>query len=242
MTFKVVAEKEIELNRLMAMQNAKLASLGEMSAGVAHEINNPLAIIDGNLRLIRKHRYDDPMFENKIEIAEQAVHRIAKIVDGLRKFSRTSEVVELKTHPAREIIQEALVMIEPKSKRLSIEIETNIKTMGLIVCDPMEIEQVVINLINNGMDAIKNLANRWIKINLFEDGLDVVLQIVDSGGGIAVEIETKLFQPFFTTKPVGEGTGIGLSICKGIIDQHKAHIKLNREFKNTCFEVRFRKK
>lgn len=240
-TFKVVAEKEIELNRLKAVQNAKLASLGEMSAGVAHEINNPLAIIDGNLRLIRKHRFDDPMFENKIEIAEQAVQRIAKIVDGLRKFSRTSEVTELKVHPAQEIIQEALVMIEPKSKRFAIEIVTNIKTRGLIACDPMEIEQVVINLINNGMDAIKNLENRWIRINLFEEGLEVVLQVIDSGSGIPSEIETKLFQPFFTTKPVGEGTGIGLSICKGIVDHHKANIRLNREFKNTCFEVRFKK-
>jgi signal transduction histidine kinase len=142
------------LNRLKAVQNAKLASLGEMSAGVAHEINNPLAIIDWNLRLIRKHRFDDPMFENKIEIAEQAVQRIAKI---------------------------------------------------------------------------------------FEEGLEVVLQVIDSGSGISPEIETKLFQPFFTTKPVGEGTGIGLSICKGIVDHHKANIRLNRELKNTCFEVRFRK-
>jgi C4-dicarboxylate-specific signal transduction histidine kinase len=79
-----------------------------------------------------------------------------------------------------------------------------------------------------------------MKVNLFEENNQVVIQLIDSGSGISTDIEQKLFEPFFTTKVVGEGTGLGLSISKGILDEHKASIKLNRTFKNTCFEIRFK--
>ncbi|MFN8846301.1 MAG: sensor histidine kinase [Bdellovibrionales bacterium] len=119
--------------------------------------------------------------------------------------------------------------------------ETNTRTNSLILCDSIEIEQVLVNLINNGIDAASKTDEKWVYINIFDEKNELVIQIIDSGNGIPPEIEEKIFQPFFTTKAVGEGTGLGLSIVKGILDQHKAQIQLRRDIKNTCFEVRFRK-
>ncbi len=240
-TFKIESEEAIELNRMKAAQNAKLASLGEMSAGIAHEINNPLAIINGTLVLLNKYRNNDLKFEEKLETALKAVNRIVKIVNGLQKFSRSSDSVELTQNSMSKIINESMIIIDIKARRLSVPIEINLSTNGVILCDEIEIEQVIINLMNNAIFAVKDLKEKWVKLNLFEENNEVVVQIIDSGSGISEKVESKLFQPFFTTKPVGEGTGLGLSICRGILQHHNATIKLNKSFSNTCFEIRFLK-
>ena len=107
------------------------------------------------------------------------------------------------------------------------------------MCDEIEIEQVLVNLINNGIDAVKNLPEKWVRVTIFEDPTQVILQISDSGSGIPEKIRHRLFDPFFTTKGVGEGTGLGLSIAKGILDEHHATISVLAEAPHTCFEIRF---
>jgi C4-dicarboxylate-specific signal transduction histidine kinase len=173
-------------------------------------------------------------------VIEKATNRISKIVNGLRKFARASDSVDLKLHSLAEIVRDATIMTEAKSKRHSTKIELSLQTEESVLCDAIEIGQVVINLINNGIDAVKQSDERWLKIALFKEHQEIVVQVIDSGKGISREIETKLFQPFFTTKPVGEGTGLGLSICKGILDHHKATLRVNHDLPNTCFEIRFR--
>ena len=118
-------------------------------------------------------------------------------------------------------------------------VRTRIDTQESILCDALEIEQVLLNLINNGIDAARTQDEKWVEIRVFEEGESVIAQVLDSGTGVSREIEAKIFQPFFTTKKTGEGTGLGLSISKGILDQHSATIALNRSLPNTCFEVRF---
>ena len=240
-TDKVNKELLLEQERLKSIHTAKLASLGEMSAGVAHEINNPLAIIKGNLTLFKKYRLDPEKFEAKIEISDKAIQRISKIVNGLQKFSRSSDKVDYKLCYVENILKEALIITEAKSKRYSCPIELVGNLQLKILCDSLEIEQVIINLINNAIDAIKNNHDKWIKIYAEEDSQSVIIRVIDSGGGLSTEIESKLFQPFFTTKAVGEGTGLGLSISKGILDHHKASFGLNRNYSNTCFEISFPK-
>lgn len=235
------AEEEAKLEKAKALHNAKLASLGEMSAGIAHEINNPLAIISGSAELMQKHLSDTELIKSKTEIIFKATQRIAKIVNGLRKFSRSSEKKEYTAKSLNQILKEVVTLVEPQSKRYYTEISLTSSTDGLILCDEMEIEQVLINLINNSIDAIKGNHKRWIKISVFEDSAQIVIQIRDSGNGIDSKIAEKLFQPFFTTKPIGEGTGLGLSIVKGILDEHKASIELLQNDPNTCFELRFNK-
>jgi C4-dicarboxylate-specific signal transduction histidine kinase len=114
-------------------------------------------------------------------------------------------------------------------------------TQAQIVCDEVEIEQVLVNLINNGIDAVKDRQDKWVKITVFEEGNTVVMRVMDSGPGIPESVRAKLFDPFFTTKKVGEGTGLGLSITKGILDEHKATITVVADCPNTCFEIRFPK-
>lgn len=239
-TERIEAEKSLQLERAKAVQNSKLASLGEMSAGIAHEINNPLAIISGNLGLLTEFKDNPEKFNAKIISIEKATHRIEKIVSGLKKFSRSS--TEGTVHQAqllKEICEEVLSLTEGKAKSgstlITVSGEENLK----IVCDVVEIEQVIINLVNNGIDAVKNQTEKWVKLNFFKESHHVVLQVVDSGHGISTSVESKIFEPFFTTKVVGEGTGLGLSVSKGILDNHNASIKINRSLPNTCFEIRF---
>ncbi len=238
-TVEIEMEKSLESERMKSIHTAKLASLGEMSAGVAHEINNPLAIIAGNIDLLSTFKENPEKFKAKSDAILKATERIAKIVSGLRKFSRTTEQSTYKQEPLATLVSEALVITQTKVKKFGVKVVTNIQNEDSIYCDAVEIEQVLVNLINNAVDAIKNHSEKWVVINGLSKDKRITLQVIDSGPGISAEIEQKLFQPFFTTKLVGEGTGLGLSISKGILDQHKASISLNRKFMNTCFEIKF---
>jgi PAS domain S-box-containing protein len=244
-TFDRTKEVEMELalqeERAKALHSAKLASLGEMSAGIAHEINNPLAIISGMVSFLHIHRDDPEKFSKKVKSIQDSVDRISKIVLGLRKFSRSSDGMVHETVSLRVLIDESLVLTDAKLKRFSVVVNLDLRSDSFILCDQVEIQQVLINLINNAIDSIKELPEKWIRVSLFEEASAVVFQMNDSGRGIAPEIEPKLFLPFFTTKPVGEGTGLGLSICKGILDQHQASFELNRKISDSCFEIRFPK-
>lgn len=238
-TKDVLAEETIRIERAKALHNAKLASLGEMSASIAHEINNPLAVIAGNVDLLLKFKYDDNKFMVRSEKILKATERIEKIVKGLRKFARTTNKIERKVENLAEIISEVIVITELKSKLFSTIVKTEIGPDLFIYCDSVEIEQVIVNLVNNSIDAIKNTKTRWVEVkaNLIND--KIVISITDSGFGIPIEVEQKMFEPFYTTKEVGEGTGLGLSIVKGILDDHNATISLNRSGPNTCFELSF---
>ncbi|MFN7685553.1 MAG: PAS domain-containing protein [Oligoflexia bacterium] len=236
---EVEMETFVQQERAKALHAAKLASLGEMAAGIAHEINNPLAIIAGNIHLLPSIREHSEKFLARLEALDKATNRIAKIVGGLRKFSRSSTETERKTVSVSDVIAEALVLTESKAKRHSVEVEAQIQTQRQLLCDPVEMEQVLVNLINNGIDAASQSDEKWVLVRVLEENGDLVLQVQDSGKGISSEVEQKLFQPFFTTKAVGEGTGLGLSISKGILEQHGASIALNRRMPCTCFEIRF---
>ena len=231
--------KEVDFERSKNMHIAKLASLGEMAAGIAHEINNPLGVISANLSLLANVSISDEKVKNKLSTMAKSAQRIEKIVYGLKKFSRLSARDNRTNEFLYRIVSDALVILDPKIKQCYIKVEPNLDQNIKILCDSVEIEQAIVNLLNNAFDAVKNNEEKWVKINAFCEKKDAVLQVIDSGMGISADVEQKLFQPFFTTKPAGQGTGLGLSITKGIIDQHNATIQLNRAYRNTCFEVRF---
>jgi C4-dicarboxylate-specific signal transduction histidine kinase len=238
---KVSYERDLEQRRVKSAQNSKMATLGVMSAGIAHEINNPLAIISGNLNLLPRFLNDPDKFEKKLAAMRRAVDRISNIVNGLRKFSRNSADQSHRPSTISDILIESSIFIESLSKRYDKRIEMFVDSEASILCDTSEIEQVLLNLLNNALDAVQEKPGGWVKIRAYDDEQDVVLQVLDNGDGIAPDIEANIFEPFFTTKPVGHGTGLGLSISKGILDNHNASIKINRKFQNTCFEIRFKK-
>lgn len=125
-----------------------------------------------------------------------------------------------------------------KSKKFGVSVTKDIQDEIQLVCQFVEIEQVLVNLINNSADAVSTLPDKWIKIVVFQENESAVVQVIDSGTGISAELAPKLFQPFFTTKPPGSGTGLGLSICKGIIEDHKGSVEVKTLSGHTCFEIR----
>ncbi len=236
----IVAERLAKEERTKSIQNAKMASLGEMSAGIAHEINNPLTIITGMVQLIPKIAQDKPNLERKVTAILNASMRIAKIISGLRKFSQMNEVIDFEFVKLKCILDDAMILASGKALRSGASIDIVCDPDIEILCKPIEIEQVVVNLVSNALDAISKNKEKWIEIDVtHRDGL-VFMRIKDSGTGIPKEDHEKLFQPFFTTKSVGEGTGLGLSIVRGILDHHGASIEFLENEKNTCFEIKFK--
>lgn len=233
------ANLELEFEKARGIRNAKLASLGEMSAGIAHEINNPLTIIGSTARILPRYVNDPDKIAQKVKTIEASVERMAKIVRGLKKFSRTSPNSDMKIHKLESIIQESTTLIESKSNTEGVPVHFKASFDGFIFCDEIEIQQVMINLISNAIDAVRSLDDRWVNIELCSEEGRAVVYVRDSGKGIPREIVDKLFLPFFTTKDVGDGTGLGLSIVKGILDAHSASIEVKTEVPNTCFEVKF---
>lgn len=235
-----------DLSRIKAaeeklLQSSRLASLGEMSAGIAHEINNPLAIIEGAVTLLGKFLDNPEKLKSNIEVIKKSCQRISKIIHGLKKFSRSDEKSEYSNYPLCAIVREGVVLIEHKAKREATPVTVDCQTHTEIFCNEVEVEQVVINLIANAIDAVKGQQDRWVKVLVFDDSDDVVLRVIDSGSGLPKNIVNRLFDPFFTTKKVGEGTGLGLSITKGIVESHQGTIQVIDSMPNTCFEVRFKR-
>ena len=240
-TDRVTIEKQLVIEQTKSLQASKLASLGEMSAGIAHEINNPLAIITMALLLLPKFINNPEKLAEKIESINKAIDRIAKIISGLRKFSRSSLLVDYANFSVSGIVKDSLVLTNPKSIQFKTPVECIINSESQIFCNEVEIEQVIINLVSNAIDAVKKLDVKWVKVEVKDQDNFVIVQITDSGAGIPLKFQGKLFEPFFTTKEVGEGTGLGLSISKGILDGHKATISVLQDVPHTCFEIKFPK-
>lgn len=233
-----IAEQKLEQERTKTLHTAKLASLGEMAAGIAHEINNPLAIVSGIVRSLPKHR-DSAKFQQKLSQAQDAVGRMATIVRNLKRFTGQQTKVAKEPCLLREVVTNSLVLLRPLAQHDQVHIDFHWEDPGTILANEIEIEQVVINLVKNAIEACKNSPQPRVDIACFADQSEVVLTVIDNGDGIAPEDAAKIFQPFFTRKPTGEGTGLGLAIAIGILRDHEAVITV-KSTKPTCFEVRFK--
>ncbi len=238
---ELAVKRALELERAQRQQYVKMASLGEMAAGIAHEINNPLAIVLGSARMLTKFADKPEKHPAYVTAINEASARIQKIVSGLKKFSRSNEQKDYRPHALTGIIKDVLVLTEASSIRNNVSVTAELASEAKILCDEVEIEQVLVNLIHNGIDAVKELSEKWVRVIMVEESDALLLRVIDSGRGIPEKNVAKLFDPFFTTKPVGEGTGLGLSITKGILDEHEATIELLLEEAHTTFEIRFKK-
>lgn len=242
--------KLIQDQQLMIAQSSKMASLGEMAGGIAHEINNPLAIIQGNSARILKlfqeglaHSQLDEVIKCSDKI-EKTTERIAKIIDGLKQFSRDGSYDPMEVTSIRKIINDTLPFCESKLANHKINLRINdFPESYTIDCRPVQISQVILNLISNAADAIQNKNEKWIQI--FVTPLEnqiFQISVTDCGSGIPVDIANKIMQPFFTTKGVGKGTGLGLSISKGIIESHNGRFYLDHDSAYTKFVIEIPKK
>jgi signal transduction histidine kinase len=220
----------------------KMSALGEMAAGVAHEINNPLAVIK-NISAQISEVLAEPVVDLKLVITmstkvQKGVDRIAAIIQGLRTFSRDGENDPFKETNIDSLLQETLVLCRERLNAHQIELRVKDFDKSMrFDCRATQISQVILNLIGNAHDAILALPEKWIAIDVQEREDTIEIRIVDSGAGIGVDIGKKIFQPFFTTKEVGKGTGLGLSISHGIVRAHAGNLFIDHRAKNTSFVI-----
>jgi len=165
--------------------------------------------------------------------------RINRIINGLIGFSRKSEEDPYLVVNLRQLVKDSLDLIEPhyRNNRVSLQVEPVDDALA-IRCKPVEISQVLINLLTNALDAAKNQQDKWVCLQVAATETSVTLAVVDSGHGIPNEIAEQIFTPFFTTKPRGSGTGLGLSISQRILQKHGGTIELDRSAPNTTFVIR----
>jgi len=173
----------------------------------------------------------------KVELSkiESTAHRIEKIVKGLKHFSRNDLTDPFELVSASSVIDSSLELCNEKLKNNSIELRMNLNSNLMIQCRPIQISQIILNLLMNANDSIEFIDEKWISIDLSELNDKVKISITDSGKGIPPEIVEKMMQPFFTTKGVGKGTGLGLSISLGIAESHHGKLYYDSDSKNTKF-------
>jgi len=202
----------------------KLANMGQLSAGIAHELNNPLGVITMYSNILKEEvSQDDPMAKDLALIAEQA-DRCKNIVGGLLNFARKSQVnlqetniVEFCKHSLNSVI---------KPSNVEIKFSSNVAD-PMTMIDQDQFMQVLTNLEKNAVEAMPEGGELSLEV---EDSLhDIKITISDTGSGIAPENMEKIFTPFFTTKPIGKGTGMGLPLVYGIVKMHKGDIKVKSE-------------
>ena len=265
--------KKLKQQQALTMQNEKLATLGTLSAGVAHEINNPLAFVLSNLESLpiykkafmallkfnQNYVADSGMPERFREELEQlmekedleflgedmsgliddtieGIQRVKEIVQNLRSFSRTqgSDYVEA---DLLEGVNSTLKLLNAELKN-SVTLKLDLQPLPKIVCNPNQLNQVFLNLIMNAKHALADCANPTIKVASNVRDEVVHIRIADNGCGMPPEVVKEIFVPFYTTKPIGEGTGMGLAIAYGIVKDHGGKINVHsQEGRGTVFDI-----
>ncbi|MFL5811997.1 MAG: PAS domain S-box protein [Bdellovibrionia bacterium] len=235
-------EKMILEQRQKLISSAKLAALGEMAGGISHEINNPLAVIHARAEGIKdmalRGNVDMTKLAYSAEKIELTSKRIAKIVKALRNIARDGEKDPFLRTPVKSIIEDAVEICRERFVHHSIDFQVEDVSPALVMeCRAVQISQVVLNFLSNAFDAVKTSSDRWVKIEVREIDDHVQISVSDNGSGVSPEIRDKIFQPFFTTKEPGQGTGLGLSVSKAIIDDHRGTVQIDDSVPFTRFVV-----
>ena len=262
--------ENLKLTQTQLIQSEKMASVGILSAGIAHELNNPINFMSGNVNpllrdvndvftLIRK--YDEIIKSNKfkgsfnevhelkieidfpfiikeiinlLEGIEDGANRSSQIVKGLRSFSRLDEE-KCQRYDIHEGIDSTLILLHNKIKD-RIKVRKDYGDLEEVECFPGKLNQVIMNILTNSIQAIKGKGE--IFIQTVSSGIGIKIVIKDNGKGMTPEVKKHIFESFFTTKDVGEGTGLGLSISYGIIEQHNGNIDvISKPGKGTEFII-----
>jgi C4-dicarboxylate-specific signal transduction histidine kinase len=233
---------ELHEKQAQVLQSAKLASLGELASGVAHELNNPLnniGLFVGNvLDSLKENTVDHEQATTQLQETLHQVRKAGTIIKELRTFSRTAHS-QKEPVQVNQVVDSALMLLQEQLRLQNIKVETHLPEQSVVVGNGIQLEQVLINLLSNAKDALEGVEEKRLTIRSVRDGSWVELTVQDTGCGIAPDIVTRIFDPFFTTKALGKGTGLGLSISYGIIKEHGGTITVESSpGKGTCFIVR----
>jgi len=198
---------------------AKMAALGQMSAAMAHEINQPLTAMQmqlGSLRLLLDSGRQDDVREG-LQRIDGLLQRIAGLTGHLKTFARKSPAGLSERLRLSDVLEQALQLLAPRLRSEQVQLHSEIDSEARVLGDAIRLEQVLLNLLNNALDAMADSTVRQLQIRIERQAEQCLLSIADSGGGIASEALEHVFEPFFTTKPVGAGLGLGLAVSYGIV-------------------------
>ncbi len=251
LSFKSKDDLYYELEKTYTQLNAakkmaqleKMSAVGTLSAGIAHELNNPLMGILNFVQYCLKHT---PPEDKRYTILEDAKHetlRCADLIQNLLSFSRLEEdgpedfVIE--DQNVVPIVDEALKLLLYRIEKEKVRVVCDKSMIITASVNRNQIKQVLINIISNALDAMKNSRKKVLEIKIAGEENMVSVLVMDTGTGISSDFLTRIFDPFFTTKPVGQGTGLGLAVCQNIIKMHSGEIKVSSEKgRGTTFELR----
>lgn len=238
---------ELEQSRAQQINIARLTELAELAGGISHEISNPLTIVMAKVSFLQTKLAAIDLGAETEKITEslaKIIHhsnRITKIIKGLKNFSRNDDKELFVKADLKELLDEAFLLTIESIKMKGIQLDMQGFDGGFLVsCRPVQLVQVMVNLLKNSCDALEETRQPEIKIFSESDGQHVKIYFQDNGPGIPEEIQGKIFNPFFTTKPTGKGTGLGLSLSHHIIRQHEGKLFLDLERGSSCFCVQLR--
>jgi two-component system NtrC family sensor kinase len=226
---------------------AQMVALAEAAGGLAHEINNPLGIIRLGLECLQRDlsvsKEKEEQIAKHFQRIESALDRVAKITHSLSTYSGDSRKADPELVRVTEIIEDTLLYCSGRLKESNIQLKLKPLEVELALeCKPVQISQVLLNLINNSADALKGVSEKEIQISVKDKIHFLEIAVKDSGKGIPLHLQDQVFQPFFTTKKIREGTGLGLSICRRIVESHGGTLEIDPLQSQTCFVMRIPKK
>ncbi|MDF1544172.1 MAG: ATP-binding protein, partial [bacterium] len=232
---EMAATRQLREAQEQLVHTERLAALGEMSAKVAHEINNPLGIIQNYVLLVRRTTEGNKEASNYIDVVGHEISRIARIVQELLDFTRPtpSDFAEV---DLKELAEEVLSLMSPQFSKQKVEVIREFPDEEILVKGLSEnIRQVLMNILINALDVLPG--GGQIRVGLLKEDGKAILRVCDTGPGIESAIVPHIFEPFFTTKDPGKGTGLGLSVCYGIIKRHGGNITYKNIEGGGCFRI-----
>lgn len=238
-----LTQGELLIEKAKSLNSERLAFLGNMASGVAHEINNPLTISFGQISSMQNHLSEienekvRDHYLSKLNIMTEVNLRIKNIVKGLLDFSTEGEQEKFENFKLKEILDFAFQFFEHKLKSNGIHFEKDAIPEIIIHCRKSQFAQAIVHVMNNAIEAVELQNQKIISMKFKTNFKTLNIQIEDTGIGIDPDIAAKIFDPFFTTKPVGKGTGLGLSVAMGILKSHKGTISLVQNANRTIFNL-----
>jgi signal transduction histidine kinase len=241
-------EKEVNLKRAQLSDASKFTALGEVSAGVAHEINNPLAVIQLKSEQIRHQLIDIGKADSElhakeladqVDIIEKMNERISRIIYSLNVYSRNGSQDSFEPVRVEDLIESSNIICGEKMSRFGVRFTvTGLASDPFVKCRESQIVQVLVHLLSNSIDAVQKLQDKWIKIDIGSVAEWVEISVMDSGNGIPTDVLERVFDPFFTTKDIGKGIGLGLSASQGMVQSHQGTLTVDRNSPHTRFLLR----
>lgn len=244
-TFNRLKEMNQELieQRSRSMNTARLSALGDMAGGIAHEINNPLAIMDGLtqklIRNLQNNGVEESLYKKDLESISGNIYRIAGILNSLKTFAGDTINEEPVDTDIPELIHTVAGFFQQQFRDEGIRFEVHNQFEDLrIKVKPVSFMHLIMHLLNNAHTAVHADGGGWIRIHLQGEGPDLVIRVEDSGQGIPKKHRDKIMMPFFTTRKVGQGTGLGLTVAANIATEHGGDLCLEPEADFTSFRIR----